>query len=42
MKTILASLLLCTPLVHAADKIPNQLIDVATTKLSFEGTETRR
>ena len=27
MKTILASLLLCTPLVHAADKIPNQLID---------------
>ena len=29
MKTILASILLCAPLLHAADPIPNQLIDYA-------------
>ena len=29
MKTLLASLLLCAPLLQAADKIPNQLIDYA-------------
>ena len=29
MKIILASILLCSPLLHAADPIPNQLIDYA-------------
>ena len=29
MKIILASILLCAPLLHAADKIPNPLIDYA-------------
>lgn len=27
MKTILASILLCAPILHAADRIPNELID---------------
>ena len=29
MKTILASILLCAPILHAADQIPNELIDYA-------------